>query len=719
MKLRKTWMALAVVVGLSACGESGGPETHSAPMANASQVESTFGQAPWLRDRMPADAIVYARLPNPWRTLLGPAGKDSDRMFQSQAWVDAVNQVRTDLGKNALTGDASSPAMGLLYRISSPVEIAVVAAGRMASPAANVYATVGLDYADAASLAAALTAGFGQPISFDAEGYASGPAGAAPVFLHFDAASKRLSVLGGMYANLESLKATRKQIDESKPETRPNLTLEREIDADGHGMVIWADVEAMRPILGAAIPPGEEAPAALLAATRRIAIGWGSVDGHGRASLRAEVSGAPWASYLPSEPRKVDIQASGTTTMSVSFALPVAADVERILAGIAEQDPEASTQWAKSSAEFEKATGLKPIELLQPFGPDVAGFADDAGEFLAVRLRDAAAFATLKQKLAQSLKLEFQSSAVAGGTVHSVRIPSLVELAQQFGEKATPEGDAARLLEAYGRIGSHMYWIEDGSWLVLASVPQPLMDRLSLGASTPLTTSATPPLLQISGKVQDAQRWVYHAWLGLLPTLSDLAQSKLDLTKLPTARQLGLARQAPVSFALDLSATRVVMDVDYSAHPLEALGGGQGGIVVAAILAAVAIPAYQDYTVRARLSEAMSSSAELKTAIAEHYAANGSLPVEAAELGIELPIAVGDDLASIDLDNGAIVIHFGSAVSQLSGTYLYLLPSGDENAITGWQCGSNGAIADGLLVSMGEDTLPTDVPERYLPTQCR
>ncbi len=56
-------------------------------------------------------------------------------------------------------------------------------------------------------------------------------------------------------------------------------------------------------------------------------------------------------------------------------------------------------------------------------------------------------------------------------------------------------------------------------------------------------------------------------------------------------------------------------------------------IAIVGILAAIALPAYQDYTVRAKMSEPTAVLAEAKTTIAEFYAANGRLPT-AAEAGI-------------------------------------------------------------------------------------
>ena len=55
-------------------------------------------------------------------------------------------------------------------------------------------------------------------------------------------------------------------------------------------------------------------------------------------------------------------------------------------------------------------------------------------------------------------------------------------------------------------------------------------------------------------------------------------------------------------------------------------------VAIIGILAAVAIPSYQDYTARAQVSEAMSLTSALKTPLAEWYADNGSFPAAAASV---------------------------------------------------------------------------------------
>ena len=72
-------------------------------------------------------------------------------------------------------------------------------------------------------------------------------------------------------------------------------------------------------------------------------------------------------------------------------------------------------------------------------------------------------------------------------------------------------------------------------------------------------------------------------------------------------------------------------------------GARQGGftlielmivIAIIGILAAIALPAYQDYTVRAKMAEPMAAMAEAKTSISEYLAARGVLPDDELQAGI-------------------------------------------------------------------------------------
>jgi hypothetical protein len=720
---------LFLVFALVLLGSCGGKhdETTSAPLASVEAQEQAFSQSAWLRDRLPADSIVYLRLPSPWRALFGPADKATDRMFQSQAYVAAIAKMRADFAKDPVAGEAAQPLAGLLYRLGSPIELATVAAGRMASPAANVYATMILDYPDATALAETLRklTDVDSALAFDNEGYTQIALGTSALFLHFDAASKRLSLLGGMFANLEAFKTLRKGIAEAKLEARPELALEREIDAAGHGMVLWADMEALRPILS--MGATDEFARMALDQTKRIALGWGTVAGHGRLSLRAEIAGAAWTRYLPQSARSMDVKTVGTTRAAFTMAWPTGPDVQRMQKALAQDAKgEGAAKLDEADAKLKEATGLTLADWFAPFGPELAIFTDDAGDFAAIRLQDAAAFKKVLDALQQKLKARLDVSDRGGASIHHLRLPSLMELGEALGESEAKIPDEL-WAQLYARAGSHLYWVEQDGWLVLASVPQALIDRASLGAGESLgafiSASGSDPVATFSaaGVVNDATRRTYYAWLGALVSLADIGGAEVDMVSLPTARELGLPRQTAMGMSVDLSSQRIQMDLNYAQHPGEFLGAGDGmtTIAVVAVLAAIAIPAYQDYTLRAEVALALQQAAALKLAISERYYSADALPKSAEELGMELPMTSADGKVTVDLDAGAILITFNEgAHAKLRESYLYLLPAVDQSGNLSWRCGNAFGDTEELLLEL-EDGIGTDIADRYLPASCR
>lgn len=705
---------------LFACGREAGQGDVTAPGADPAAQAQAFGEGPWLRERLPADTIAYLRQPNPWRWLFGPGGKAQDGMYASGPWVAAVKEIRTAFGKDALIGEAAEPAAGLLYRLASPVEVAVVASGRMASPAANVYATARLDYPEAAALAKAIGSQLGSEFAFDAEGYATLPQTPAPIFLHFDAATRRVSAFGGMYATLDALKALRKELDAASPGPRDSLVLEREIDAGGHGAIWWADVEALRPLLAAGVQ--DEVGQAILGQIRRVAFGWGSVDGQGRMSVRAELAPSAWTKWLPQSPRKLDLKASGRLRFAMSLALPTAEDLQRVAAAQTGDD-DFALAWREAEKFAQERTGLGLAEWIAPFGPDAAIHSDDAGEFLSLRLRDAAAWQRVRETLASRFKASYRTHARGGATLHELRLPGIDELVQAFGGQVQAERSVGE--QIYARFGTRLWWLEQEGWLVFAGAPQPLVDRVALGAQEPIEAAFTAAgvdalaLAGVAGQSEDVARQSYHFWIGLLDQFADAAGAAPDLVALPTARELGLPERAPLGAALELKPDRVAIELGYRVHPLESLGGNNGMVAaaMAGIVAAIAIPAYQDYTLRAKVAEALSASSSLKLAIAEHYAAKGEMPSDAQALGMELPYAHAS--GDVDIDGGAVMIRFDeSAPTQLQGKYLYLLPK-LESDIFGWACGNAQVDAQALMVTLPDAFSATDIENRYLPTQCR
>ncbi|QOZ81713.1 MULTISPECIES: pilin [Chromobacterium] len=126
-------------------------------------------------------------------------------------------------------------------------------------------------------------------------------------------------------------------------------------------------------------------------------------------------------------------------------------------------------------------------------------------------------------------------------------------------------------------------------------------------------------------------------------------------------------------------------------------------VAIIGILAAIAIPAYQDYTKRARVSEGLSLASAAKTAVAEYYASNGSFPSNNTSAGLQASIS-GNSVTSVQVGtNGVITVTYSSTLIDTSKNQLTLTPTASGGSIA-WTCGASGT---------------TGLNPQWLPANCR
>jgi len=108
-------------------------------------------------------------------------------------------------------------------------------------------------------------------------------------------------------------------------------------------------------------------------------------------------------------------------------------------------------------------------------------------------------------------------------------------------------------------------------------------------------------------------------------------------------------------------------------------------VAIVGILAAIALPAYQDYIVRSKMSETMAAIAACKTSVAEYTSTKGTLPADVTLAGCST--VPSQYLASLDFDGSSIV---GVSTSTGAGTEctLTLTPGAVVNAGIGTWTGS-------------------------------
>jgi len=150
-------------------------------------------------------------------------------------------------------------------------------------------------------------------------------------------------------------------------------------------------------------------------------------------------------------------------------------------------------------------------------------------------------------------------------------------------------------------------------------------------------------------------------------------------------------------------------------------------VAIVGILASVAIPTYQNYVVRAQVTEGVSMAGPTKARVAAAFLARGEAPPDRAAAGLAgaATDTAGKFVTSVDVTDGVITVTYGyQASAQISGLTFTMTPYETDNLGVVWRCGSAPQPA-GLSVmgtsgggNLAVYSAPT-VPGRYLPASCR
>jgi type IV pilus assembly protein PilA len=124
-------------------------------------------------------------------------------------------------------------------------------------------------------------------------------------------------------------------------------------------------------------------------------------------------------------------------------------------------------------------------------------------------------------------------------------------------------------------------------------------------------------------------------------------------------------------------------------------------IAIVGILAAVALPAYQDYTIRAKMAEALATIGEAKTSVSEYFIANGTLPSNDATAGIRTDIGT-NIVNSMNYAGGVITLKIAKIGGDTAaGNTMLLSLASTKGGTPQWKC------------------KPGTIAAKYLPANCR
>ena len=130
-------------------------------------------------------------------------------------------------------------------------------------------------------------------------------------------------------------------------------------------------------------------------------------------------------------------------------------------------------------------------------------------------------------------------------------------------------------------------------------------------------------------------------------------------------------------------------------------------VAIIGILAAIAIPAYQDYTIRAKVTEGVAAASTARLAVAETWNASGEFPDTNALAGLSAATDYETDLVtSVGIAaDGVITITFkqlGGGEDAAAGKTLVYTPTATDGGAVTWSCTEGGSLVD-----------------KYRPSACR
>ncbi len=122
-------------------------------------------------------------------------------------------------------------------------------------------------------------------------------------------------------------------------------------------------------------------------------------------------------------------------------------------------------------------------------------------------------------------------------------------------------------------------------------------------------------------------------------------------------------------------------------------------VAIIGILAAVALPAYQDYTIRAKVSEIVLAASGFKTTVAEKSASDGTM----SSSGLGLTVSTGGRVSGGSVSDAGLIMVAGTAASLGTAVSIVLTPSLGAGGRIAWQCSTN----------------TTSNQWKYVPAECR
>ncbi|NQZ32835.1 MAG: pilin [Oceanospirillaceae bacterium] len=655
---------------------------------------SSITQKPWLRANLPDNTLLYARIPSIWNTL---SYKDDSFKYALGNPSFTQSMQKLQISSQTLIESADKklkPWLNLLIaQINGPIELAVFPGTGM--PELLVSASINLSSESDLQLLIdklkkqRLIRGEAAPLK---EGSGLLQANIGNVPYRWDKENNRLNLLvrigGGTVADLDAKLAGLKPNDNS-----PMLANEQQMDSSKQGLYVWMNNTLAYPMYKMMLPSQNMAALQMLSVEeiKSVAISAGVRDQKGRLKLQIE---APTTgvirSIIPTNSNQLDVVTAGEPKVALLLAIP-SKEQFAVIESALNNNPKRKKEYQGFNAKLSENFGFEIEDIFAAIGSEFVVVSDDVGEYGLIKIRDEVQFNTILEGVKQQSGVTFESKEIAGIQINYLKFPGLTSMLAPGKSAKKPQ----LLDQVLNNSSTHLYWQLDGEFLVLASLPQVLIDRqlatekVNLGQWYKETQrqDISGSTLAISGSIEHAPRRIYYSYIEAMQFLADVSQTQLDTFSLPSAKQLSLAQQGSLGLQIDSTKESLSLELSFESTPMDFLLAApiMGTFASVGILSAVAIPAYQDYQFKANLASAQFVTQVLKDKVAAAYLSNKQFPNQ--QLRDEMLLSI-EPAAQYRIDIIADVGEILMTFRKPRAKFIKWTPVVNEERID-WQCTSN------------------------------
>ncbi len=703
---------------ISACNndkkhsESSSAQTQS--QLNLPAWDSHLSQRASLIQRVSSDVIFYARIPSIWGLFFSPKKNSLHNALAGQANQNTITTLQQGLEQqlSKLPDDPTHIFKTFLHDLRSPLELAVILPAGSVATRSQMVIEAQLSYKTNSQLNEVLKnlsrkmpqLQLTRAATDQKPGLLS--AGAMKVYFYFNEKLQRLTALTGMVVVESDLQ----QVINWKH--RPDLAIyefQNQIDSSQLGFFQWLNFSRIRPLVQNSIPPQTRniLNKTGLLSTRYFAMGAGVAQGMGTFRIIARgTHGLIWEKGFSGQDLS-QIFSVEKPRFAAGYQLPDGKWVDSLVQEIAQlKDTPASRKqtidkWISLNSTTRDSIHFSITEFLDATAGQWISVSDKAGQYSMLLARHPDKLKTLLTKLGHSNSFSVKKLTSSA--------PSISELSFKLPpsrQKQSPQ--ILRLMQ------SRIFYQWRNNIFYVAELPQILTAREQLGAHFAVNDwlqhqniEAKEDVLWLGTESATIPRRNYYMYLQLLLLIGDILETPIAIESFPTANEIRLPQSGKRGIEIIFAKNEIGFSLNYESHPAEFLMDSNtlATVAVVGILAAIAIPAYEDYTRRALIAAIIAKASPVKIDLNHYYQQNHHWPDanDSQRFYLKHP---GANLESIffDDDLGALVIKMNSGLSKLTLTgenpIIILTPIISGSHIL-WRCSS------------------VNVQQKLLPKQCK